>query len=148
MKKKNVEGLLDEMHAEIICFQGQLCLSSGYPANVTAEHKTRRSQLERSTACPGPYDGFWTFNRKNTGYSGVCTYVDSRFCVPVKAEEGITGLLLDDKAATMKPPWTPNERIGCYAEVDELDFSDEVDGVTFEPGRLDAEGRAVVCDFG
>jgi hypothetical protein len=23
MKKKNVEGLLDEMHADVICFQGK-----------------------------------------------------------------------------------------------------------------------------
>ncbi|ORX40638.1 Endonuclease/exonuclease/phosphatase [Kockovaella imperatae] len=133
MEKRNVEGLLDELHADILCFQ---------------EHKTRRDKLEKDMACPGPYDAFWTFNRKNTGYSGVCTYVDSRVCVPLKAEEGITGLLLDDKGGTMKSPWTPEERIGDYGEIDELDFDDEVDGTAFDPKRLDVEGRAVVCDFG
>lgn len=113
-----------------------------------SEHKTRRSQLERTMAVPGPFDGFWTFPRSKNGYSGVCTYVDSRYCVPMKAEEGITGLLLDDKLSTMKPPWTTEERIGHYPEMDELDFVDEVDGTFFEPRRLDMEGRAVVCDFG
>ena len=28
MKKKNIEGLLDEMHAQIICFQGMLYLKA------------------------------------------------------------------------------------------------------------------------
>lgn len=98
-------------------------------------------------ACPGPYDGFWTFPRSKTGYSGVCTYVDSRYCVPVKAEEGITGLLLDDKAATMRPGWTPEERIGAYPDMDEILWMDE-EGRTFEPKRLDMEGRAVVTDHG
>ncbi|WVR07703.1 exodeoxyribonuclease III [Kwoniella sp. DSM 27419] len=133
MKKKNVEGLLDELDAQIFCFQ---------------EHKTVRTRLEKSMACPGPYDGFWTFPRSKTGYSGVCTYVDSRYCVPLKAEEGITGVLLDDKGSTMRPPWTEEERIGHYPEMDELRWMDEVDGKPFEPKRLDMEGRAVVCDFG
>ena len=99
-------------------------------------------------AVPGQFDGFWTFPRKQNGYSGVCTFVDSRYCVPVKAEEGITGLLLDDKSSTMKPPWSVDERIGCYPEMDELNLLDELDGAAFEPRKLDTEGRAVVCDFG
>lgn len=77
----------------------------------------------------------------------MCTFVDSRLCVPLKAEEGITGLLLDDKASTMKPPWTPEERLGCYPDHDEMRYVDE-EGVAFDPKRLDMEGRAVVCDFG
>ncbi|WVQ67020.1 exodeoxyribonuclease III [Kwoniella botswanensis] len=134
MKKKNVEGLLDELGAQIACFQ---------------EHKTPRAKLEKSMAIPGPYDGFWTFPRSKTGYSGVCTYVDARYCVPLKAEEGITGLLLDDsKGSTMKPPWTPEERIGAYPDIDGMGWMDEVDGKEFEPKKLDIEGRAVVCDFG
>ncbi|WRT70248.1 exodeoxyribonuclease III [Kwoniella shivajii] len=134
MKKKNVEGLLDELGAQIYCFQ---------------EHKTVRSKLEKSMAVPGPYDGFWTFPRSKTGYSGVCTYVDSRYCVPLKAEEGITGLLLEDKSSTMKPPWKEEEKIGGYPEdIEEMNWLDEIDGKEFDPKRLDMEGRAVVCDFG
>jgi len=112
------------------------------------EHKTPRKNLEKSMACPGPYDAFWTFNRAKTGYAGVCTYVDSRYCVPLKAEEGITGLLLNDRGSTMQPPWTPEERIGCYPDMDDLIFTDEIDGTPADPKKLDMEGRAVVCDFG
>ncbi|RXK40507.1 exodeoxyribonuclease III [Tremella mesenterica] len=131
--KRNIEGLLDELGAHIVCFQ---------------EHKTRRPQLDKFMACPGPYDAFWTFPRSKTGYSGVCTYVDSRICVPLKAEEGITGLLLGDSSSTMRPPWSAEERIGCYPDMEELSFENELDGSVFDPKRLDMEGRAVVCDFG
>ncbi|OXB35491.1 exodeoxyribonuclease III [Cryptococcus neoformans] len=133
MEKKNIEGLLDELGAQILCFQ---------------EHKTVRTRLEKSMACPGPYDGFWTFPRSKTGYSGVCTYVDSRYCVPLKAEEGITGLLLGDRLSTMKPPWTDVERIGSYPDVNDMEWMDELDGTKFDVKKLDMEGRAVVCDFG
>ena len=57
-------------------------------------------------------------------------------------------MLLDDKQSTMRPPWTPEERIGHYPEMDEVDWTDEIDGTAFDPKRLDLEGRAVVCDFG
>lgn len=108
-----------------------------------------RQKLDKATACPGPWDAFWTFPRSKAGYSGVCTYVDSRVCVPCKAEEGITGLLLQDKQSTMKPPWTDEEKIGTYPDfTNELDMDPEVDGTPFDPRRLDMEGRAVVCDFG
>jgi AP endonuclease-2 len=121
---------------------------STLPSLTSPEHKTRRPQLDKSMACPGPYDAFWTFPRSKTGYSGVCTYVDSRYCVPLKAEEGITGLLLDDKASTMRPPWTNEERIGCYPETDSILWMDEHTGMAFDPRKLDMEGRSVVCDFG
>lgn len=117
-------------------------------ADSTTEHKTVRTRLEKSMACPGPYDGFWTFPRSKTGYSGVCTYVDSRYCVPLKAEEGITGLLLGDRLSTMKPPWTDVERIGSYPDVNDMEWMDELDGTKFDVKKLDMEGRAVVCDFG
>jgi AP endonuclease-2 len=48
----------------------------------------------------------------------------------------------------MKPPWKEEERIGSYPDIDSMEWDDEADGTTFEPKRLDMEGRAVVCDFG
>lgn len=99
-------------------------------------------------ACPGRYDAFWTWPRSKSGYSGVCTYVNSDLCVPLRAEEGITGLLLKDKSSTMRPPWTDDEMIGSYPNVYTLDLMEEVDGSAFDVRTIDMEGRAVVCDFG
>jgi AP endonuclease-2 len=149
MEKKSVEGFLDLLDAQIFCFQGTSLIGHSVDKlSWLSEHKTPRLKLEKSMACPGPYDGFWTFPRSKTGYSGVCTYVDSRLCVPLKAEEGITGLLLGDSASTMKPPWKEEEKIGCYPDMDSLEWTDEVDGSSPDLKRLDMEGRAVVCDFG
>jgi AP endonuclease-2 len=139
-----VEGLLEELKADILCFQGD----SPTLIALTSEHKTRRQQLDRGMACPGSYDAFWTFPRSKLGYSGVCTYVDSRVCVPLRAEEGITGLLLSESGGIMKPPWTAEEKIGCYPDLDNIEIDDEVDGTPFNPRTLDVEGRAVVLDFG
>lgn len=47
----------------------------------------------------------------------------------------------------MRPPWTGDERVGCYPEMDEIRWEDE-EGVGFDPRRLDMEGRAVVVDLG
>jgi len=99
-------------------------------------------------ACPGHYDGFWTWPRSKSGYSGVCTYVNSRLCVPLRAEEGITGLLLSEPGGAMRPPWTDEEKIGCYPDIVGMDLMDEVDGSAFDPRGLDMEGRAVVLDLG
>lgn len=99
-------------------------------------------------ACPGKYDAFWTFPRSKLGYSGVCTYVNSQLCVPLRAEEGITGLLLSEPGGTMKPPWTAEEKIGHYPDMDDVQIDDEVDGAPFDVRTLDIEGRAVVLDFG
>lgn len=78
----------------------------------------------------------------------MCTYVNSRLCVPLRAEEGITGLLLAEPGGAMKPPWTEEEMIGSYPNIITMDLMDEVDGTVFDPRGLDTEGRAVVCDFG
>ncbi|KAL7418457.1 Class II abasic (AP) endonuclease [Cryptotrichosporon argae] len=133
MKKRNVEGLLDELGAEIACFQ---------------EHKTRRTQLDKPTACPGAYDAFYTFPRSRTGYAGVCTYVDARAAVPLRAEEGITGTLLADPRGPMRPPWAPDERVGSYPNWNAVEWETTDDGAPFDARSLDMEGRAVVLDFG
>jgi AP endonuclease-2 len=115
---------------------------------MTKEHKTRKDALNIDMACPGPYDAFWTFPRTKSGYSGVCTYVDSRYCVPLKAEEGITGHTLHSPLSVMKPAWSDQEKIGGYPQVDQVKYLDEIDGRSFEVKTLDFEGRAIVLDFG
>jgi AP endonuclease-2 len=72
-----------------------------------------------------------------TGYSGVAIYTRNAKCHPIKAEEGITGIL--------EPPFHPGctyktlpaaENIGGYPELSEEDAT-----------LLDSEGRALILDF-
>lgn len=64
--------------------------------------------------------------------------------VPVKAEEGLSGTLQP------KPPLTPEERISrSYPYAHELELvPDEQGQVPSDLVDLDAEGRALVLDFG
>lgn len=73
-----------------------------------------------------------------SGYSGVAVYTRNSKCNPIKAEEGITGIL--------EPPSHPgktyrtiptSESIGGYPELSKEDAI-----------SVDSEGRALVLDFG
>ncbi|EMD39007.1 hypothetical protein CERSUDRAFT_47445 [Gelatoporia subvermispora B] len=126
---KSFEGILDEVGADIICFQ---------------EMKSSRAAILRDVALPGPYHSFFSFPVRKGGYSGVAVYTDSRKVVPLKAEEGLAGILQP------KPPLTSEERVSpSYPRAHEIDAY--VDGHGDLPSTfdaLDSEGRAVVVDFG
>ncbi|KAG9049085.1 Class II abasic (AP) endonuclease [Tulasnella sp. UAMH 9824] len=115
---------------------------------LLSEMKITRTALERPTALPGPYDGFFSFPLSKGGYSGVAVYADSRVAIPIKAEEGLTGMLQP------KPPLSPEERVSSassYPDPDHFEFFPEEDGSTppdFATAGLDYEGRALVVDFG
>jgi hypothetical protein len=94
------------------------------------------------------------------GYSGVGTYCCSRW-LPVRAEEGITGVLVPGpggRACDRVPPHPPlgDGARGVDAEGDPEDTGgwEEAAGtggrgpVAFTALRLDSEGRCVVTDHG
>ncbi|KAF5361958.1 hypothetical protein D9756_002784 [Leucocoprinus leucothites] len=117
------DAILDKLEADIICFQ---------------EMKSSRQTLPKSVALPPSYDSFFSFPLKKSGYSGVATYTRIATVTPVKAEEGITGLIQP------KPPFTPEERVSRYENYPpQLMYNDELDYK-----HLDSEGRAVTVDFG
>lgn len=104
------------------------------------EVKSSRSGLPRQVALPDSYYSFFSFPLSKTGYSGVVTYTRTDTVIPLKAEEGLTGVLQP------RPPLSEEERIsppGSYPpeladpDAEELNYKD-----------LDSEGRAVVVDFG
>ncbi|TEB36838.1 DNase I-like protein [Coprinellus micaceus] len=121
------DEILQKLEADIICFQ--------------AVSSSRRTQ-----ATPPSFDAFISLPVKKTGYSGVATYTKSSVVVPLKAEEGLTGLLqpklpLSEEERISKPGAYPPRLLDDDAEgaegEDELDFDD-----------LDSEGRTLVLDFG
>ena len=103
--------------------------------------KSSRSALPKQVAVPPSYDSFFSFPIRKSGYSGVATYTRHSAVIPLKAEEGLSGVLQP------KPPLTAAERISeldnyppnaenAYIEGD-LDYAD-----------LDSDGRTVVLDLG
>lgn len=123
---KTHDDILNHLEADIICFQ---------------EMKSSRSGLPKQVAVPPSYDSFFSFPIRKSGYSGVATYTRHSAVIPLKAEEGLSGVLQP------KPPLTAAERISeldnyppnaenAYVEGD-LDYAD-----------LDSEGRTVILDLG
>lgn len=112
--------------------------------NYGTEMKSSRSALPPDVAVPGHFDGFFSFPAAKGGYSGVAVYSDSRKVVPLKAEEGISGKLQP------KPPLSADERVSkTYPFVSDIvAYPDEDGNIPASFDALDAEGRALVVDFG
>jgi exonuclease III len=81
--------------------------------------------LDEQTALVEGYNSYFSYSRGKAGYSGVAIYCKD-CATPVKAEEGLTGLLTPDI----------DDSIGCYG--DQTVFSED------ELQALDNEGRCVI----
>ena len=75
------------------------------------------------------------------GYSGVVIYTRNSTCAPIRAEEGITGILTPPNSSTSFRDLPDEEQIGGYPTLEQQSQS-EIDCVT-----LDSEGRCVILEF-
>lgn len=106
--------------------------------------KTSRNSLSRGVAIPDHFHAFFSFPQNKGGYSGVAVYTDSRTIAPLRVEEGLSGILQP------KPPLTSDERISrSYPCAHEMELiPDELGYTPSDLATLDAEGRALIVDFG
>ncbi|OQD80912.1 hypothetical protein PENANT_c031G04489 [Penicillium antarcticum] len=97
------------------------------------------------------------------GYSGVVIYTRNATCAPVRAEEGITGVLCPPNSAVSFCDLPKGQQIGGYptaeqlsritVDSEELDSEDEQDDPNPRPkakidaATLDSEGRCVILEF-
>ncbi|KAI5812656.1 Endonuclease/exonuclease/phosphatase [Pyronema omphalodes] len=121
--QKTLQHMFDVLEADIVCFQ---------------ETKIQQKDLTDDMVMVPGWDSYFTFPKYKKGYSGVAIYTRNNKCHPVKAEEGITGVL-ESQGGTKKTykSLPDSECIGGYP-----DLSNE------EAIKLDSEGRALVLDFG
>jgi AP endonuclease-2 len=75
------------------------------------------------------------------GYSGVVIYTRNETCTPIRAEEGITGLLCPPNSTTPYRCLPDDQQIGGYPSIEQL--SD----LQTDPAVLDCEGRCVILEF-
>lgn len=76
-----------------------------------------------------------------SGYSGVVIYTRNETCAPIRAEEGLTGLLCPANSSTPYRHLPENQQIGGYPSMEQL--SD----LQVDPATLDCEGRCVILEF-
>ncbi|KAG5513989.1 hypothetical protein PMAC_000611 [Pneumocystis sp. 'macacae'] len=119
--EKSFEFIFRKLKADIICFQ---------------ETKIQRKDLTYDMINVPGYLAFYTFSKKKKGYSGVAIYVKQSFCIPLKAEEGITGHLLHADTGISYIESPESVAIGGYTKI-----SDQ------HALELDQEGRSIILDL-
>lgn len=75
-----------------------------------------------------------------SGYSGVAIYTRNSKCCPIRAEEGITGVLCPRNSTTKFRELPVDQQIGGYPRPDQI--PDSLDEAT-----LDSEGRCMILEF-
>ncbi|KAI1612722.1 AP endonuclease 2 [Exophiala viscosa] len=124
--KRTFEGMFDILEADIVVFQ---------------ETKIQRKDLRDDMVLVPGWDNYWSLPKHKKGYSGVVIYTKNATCAPIRAEEGITGILTPPNTSTSFRDLPDEEQIGGYPNAEQLS------GADFDPATLDAEGRCVILEF-
>lgn len=74
------------------------------------------------------------------GYSGVAIYTRNSKCCPIRAEEGLTGVLCPPKSSTRIRDLPADQQIGGYPREEQLLGP-------IDESVLDSEGRCVILEF-
>ncbi|KAM0249601.1 hypothetical protein ACHAP5_002727 [Fusarium lateritium] len=124
-EKRTFQAMFDILEADIVVMQ---------------EAKIQQKDLRDDMVLVPGWDVFFSLPKHKKGYSGVAIYTRSSKCAPIRAEEGITGILTPPKSITRYRDLPKDQQIGGYPRPDQLD------GIVDE-ATLDSEGRCVVLEF-
>ncbi|CAK7199537.1 Class II abasic (AP) endonuclease [Sporothrix eucalyptigena] len=118
--------MFDILEADIVCFQ---------------EVKTPKANLTDDLVFVDGWDTFYSFPHSNTGYSGVAVYTRDSKCVPLRVEEGVTGIL--------KIPGTQIRYVDAPAEKQIGGYPTDRQLRRAAVGRdvIDSEGRCLILEF-
>ena len=107
---------------------------------VMQEVKIQRKDLKDDMVLVPGWDVYFSLPKHKKGYSGVAIYTSHSVCSPIRAEEGITGVLCPPNSSTKFRDLPADQQIGGYPQPGQL--SDAVD-----EAALDSEGRCVILEF-
>ncbi|KAI0431818.1 DNA lyase [Xylaria sp. FL1042] len=126
-EKKTFDAMFDVLEADIVVMQ---------------ETKIQRKDLQDDMVLVPGWDVFFSLPRHKKGYAGVAIYTRNSVCAPIKAEEGIVGVLCSPNSTTQFRDLPKEEQIGGYPQPGQLQLNGTVDELT-----LDSEGRCVILEF-
>ncbi|RGP65488.1 ap endonuclease 2 [Fusarium sporotrichioides] len=124
-EKRTFQAMFDILEADIVVMQ---------------ETKIQQKDLRDDMVLVPGWDVFFSLPKHKKGYSGVAIYTRSSTCAPIRAEEGITGILTPPKSTTRYRDLPEDQQIGGYPRPGQLD------GIVDE-ATLDSEGRCVILEF-
>ncbi|KAI0906884.1 DNA lyase [Ustulina deusta] len=126
-EKKTFEAMFDILEADIVVMQ---------------ETKIQRKDLQDDMVLVPGWDVFFSLPRHKKGYAGVAIYTRNSICAPIRAEEGIVGVLCPPNSNTQFRDLPDDQQIGGYPQPGQLQLNGNVDELT-----LDSEGRCVILEF-
>ncbi|KIW07887.1 hypothetical protein, variant [Verruconis gallopava] len=124
--KRTFDAMFEILEADIVVMQ---------------ELKIQRKDLKDDMVLVPGWDCFFSLPKHKKGYSGVGIYIRQAVCQPIRAEEGLLGVLCPPGSSTPYRELPADDSIGGY-----LSYSEMAD-LGVDPAVLDAEGRCVVLEF-
>ncbi|KAI0020624.1 DNase I-like protein [Xylariomycetidae sp. FL0641] len=124
-EKRTFEAMFDILEADIVVMQ---------------ETKIQRKDLQDDMVLVPGWDVYFSLPKHKKGYAGVAIYTRNSICAPIRAEEGINGVLCPPNSTTRFRDLPEDQQIGGYPKPGQL--AGVVDDTT-----LDSEGRCVVLEF-
>ncbi|KAI5357427.1 Putative AP endonuclease 1, endonuclease/exonuclease/phosphatase, AP endonuclease 1, binding protein [Septoria linicola] len=112
---------------------------------VMQELKIQRKDLRDDMVLVDGWDCYFSLPKHKKGYSGVGIYTRNATCSPIRAEEGVLGVLTSSNNGTPYRELPDDEAIGGYLNTEQYSQLWELGGE--DPAGLDAEGRCVVLEF-
>ncbi|GAB7359583.1 hypothetical protein MBLNU230_g6769t1 [Neophaeotheca triangularis] len=107
---------------------------------VMQELKIQRKDLRDDMVLLDGWDCYFSLPKHKKGYSGVGIYTRNATCAPIRAEEGLLGVLPSPNGlAYCDLP--EGESVGGYPD------ARQVEELGVDPQALDAEGRCLVLEF-
>ncbi|KAH8907525.1 DNase I-like protein [Coniochaeta sp. PMI_546] len=124
-EKRTFEAMFDTLETDIVVMQ---------------ETKIQRKDLSDDMVLVPGWDVYFSLPKYKKGYSGVAIYTRNSKCCPIRAEEGITGILCPPSSSTSFRDLPPAQQIGGYPKPGQLSS-------TIDEPTLDSEGRCVILEF-
>ncbi|KAF2856571.1 DNA lyase-like protein [Plenodomus tracheiphilus IPT5] len=109
---------------------------------IMQELKIQRKDLTDDMVLVPGFDCYFSLPKHKKGYSGVGIYTRQSVCAPIRAEEGLMGVLCPPNSSTPYRELPESTSIGGYPTPSQVADIGDVD-----PAALDAEGRCLVLEF-
>ncbi|KAF9888441.1 Class II abasic (AP) endonuclease [Aspergillus nanangensis] len=123
---RTFEAMFDILEADIVVFQ---------------ETKIQRKDLRDDMVLVPGWDCYFSLPRVKKGYSGVVIYTRNATCAPIRAEEGLTGVLCPPNSSVSFRDLPEDQQIGGYPTIEQLSQ------LEIDAANLDSEGRCVILEF-
>lgn len=108
---------------------------------IMQELKIQRKDLHDDMVMVPGWDCYFSLPKHKKGYSGVGIYTRQSVCAPIRAEEGLLGVLSSPGSPTPYRELPDDACIGGYPS------PSEVADIGVDPVYLDSEGRCLVLEF-